>query len=120
MDHNHQADGSIIYVQAFNTETAEQLNAWFGGYEAQLNKMTDYNHDFFVHCILFLYQEEWRYRRTQENLKVQCKERRERAKKRGQNRGNMIIDEVSSECSSLSEAEASYYGSEDDISENEE
>ncbi|KIJ24354.1 hypothetical protein M422DRAFT_194758, partial [Sphaerobolus stellatus SS14] len=34
----HQADSYIIYVQAFNMETAEQLNAWFGGYEAQLNQ----------------------------------------------------------------------------------
>ncbi|KIJ50900.1 hypothetical protein M422DRAFT_78823, partial [Sphaerobolus stellatus SS14] len=33
-------------VRAFNTEAAEQLNAWLDGFEAQLGQMTDYNYDF--------------------------------------------------------------------------
>jgi hypothetical protein len=62
-------NGTIIYVCAFNGETAEQLNSWFGGYEGQLNRMTDYNHDFFVQCVLLLYTDEWEARREEEEEK---------------------------------------------------
>jgi hypothetical protein len=38
--------------QAFNTEAAEQLNAWFGGYASQLSHMHPANHDFLVQVML--------------------------------------------------------------------
>ncbi|KAK7015385.1 hypothetical protein R3P38DRAFT_3321652 [Favolaschia claudopus] len=44
-------------TRAFNTETAEQLNAWLTGYEAQLRQMSDINFDFSVHVLLLLYKE---------------------------------------------------------------
>ncbi|KAJ7938559.1 hypothetical protein B0H13DRAFT_1563347, partial [Mycena leptocephala] len=44
-------------TRAFNTETAEQLNAWLNGYEAQLRQMSDTNYDFSVHVLMLLYKE---------------------------------------------------------------
>ncbi|KAJ7669426.1 hypothetical protein DFH06DRAFT_183659 [Mycena polygramma] len=44
-------------TRAFNTETAEQLNAWLNGYEAQLRQMSDTNYDFCVHVLMLLYKE---------------------------------------------------------------
>ncbi|KAF7295287.1 hypothetical protein MIND_01067900 [Mycena indigotica] len=45
-------------TRAFNTETAEQLNAWLNGFEAQLRQMSDVNYDFCVHVLMMLYKEE--------------------------------------------------------------
>jgi hypothetical protein len=38
--------------RAFNTEAAEQLNAWFGGYASQLSHLHPANHDFLVQIML--------------------------------------------------------------------
>jgi len=38
--------------RAFNTEAAEQLNAWFGGYASQLRHLHPANHDFLVQIML--------------------------------------------------------------------
>ncbi|TBU55992.1 hypothetical protein BD310DRAFT_1026321 [Dichomitus squalens] len=50
-------NGRIHQVRAFNTETAEQLNSWLNGFEAQMRPMTDVNYDFFVHVLLLVYGE---------------------------------------------------------------
>ncbi|KAJ7178474.1 hypothetical protein C8R43DRAFT_1188419 [Mycena crocata] len=50
-------NGQTHTTRAFNTETAEQLNAWLNGYEAQLCQMTDINYDFSVHVLMLLYKE---------------------------------------------------------------
>ncbi|KAF8512191.1 hypothetical protein JB92DRAFT_2723848 [Gautieria morchelliformis] len=42
---------------AFNTEAAEQLNAWLDGFEAQLRQMSDFNYDFTIQVGLLLYKE---------------------------------------------------------------
>ncbi|KIM80458.1 hypothetical protein PILCRDRAFT_73157, partial [Piloderma croceum F 1598] len=44
-------------TRAFNTETAEQLNAWLEGFEAHLSQMTDVNFDFFIHVLFLLFTE---------------------------------------------------------------
>ncbi|KAF9061766.1 hypothetical protein BDP27DRAFT_1428617 [Rhodocollybia butyracea] len=44
-------------TRAFNLETAEQLNAWLNGYEAQLRQMTDVMFDFHCHVLMMLYTE---------------------------------------------------------------
>ncbi|KAJ7483156.1 hypothetical protein FB451DRAFT_1084306 [Mycena latifolia] len=44
-------------TRAFNTETAEQFNAWLSSYEAQLRQMSDTNYDFAVHTLMLLYKE---------------------------------------------------------------
>ncbi|KIO16822.1 hypothetical protein M407DRAFT_36535, partial [Tulasnella calospora MUT 4182] len=49
-----EINGQWITRRAFNTEAAEQLNAWLDGYKGTLNRMTDYNFDFVLYCILFL------------------------------------------------------------------
>lgn len=55
--------GRRVSKRVFNTEKAEQLNAWVDGYKGALNPMTDYNFDFFIYSLLFLYTEDWKYRK---------------------------------------------------------
>ncbi|EKM48949.1 uncharacterized protein PHACADRAFT_107890, partial [Phanerochaete carnosa HHB-10118-sp] len=50
--------GRTHQTRAFNTETAEQLNAWLQGYEAPLRNMTDVNFDLFVHALFLLFAED--------------------------------------------------------------
>ncbi|KAJ7691419.1 hypothetical protein B0H17DRAFT_1133728 [Mycena rosella] len=50
-------NGQQHTTRAFNTETAEQFNAWLGSYEAQLRQMSDINYDFAVHTLMLLYKE---------------------------------------------------------------
>ncbi|KAJ7221190.1 hypothetical protein C8J57DRAFT_1254047 [Mycena rebaudengoi] len=50
-------NGRTHTTRAFNTETAEQMNAWLNGYEAQLQQMSDTNYDFCVHVLMLLYKE---------------------------------------------------------------
>ena len=54
---NMDDDGTQHLSRAFNTETAEQLNSWLTGYEAQLRQMTDVSYDFFVHVLMLLFAE---------------------------------------------------------------
>lgn len=51
------ANGRTHTTRAFNTETAEQLNAWLNGFEAQLRQMSATNFDFCVHVLMLLYKE---------------------------------------------------------------
>ncbi len=41
--------------RAFNTEVCEQLNAWIGGFESILNRMTIYNFNWLLHSMLFVH-----------------------------------------------------------------
>lgn len=79
-------NGTRRTVRAFNTEAAEQLNAWLKGYKTVLGKMTDYNHDFFLYCILFLYARDWERRREDERGREQRRERRDRYRMRAEQR----------------------------------
>ena len=51
------ANGVKHSARAFNTETAEQLNAWLDGFKAQLSQMSDISFDFYMHVLLLLYKE---------------------------------------------------------------
>ncbi|KAJ6452973.1 hypothetical protein C8R45DRAFT_1193402 [Mycena sanguinolenta] len=44
-------------THTFDTETAEQLNSWLNGLEAQLRQMSDTNYDFCMHVLMLLYKE---------------------------------------------------------------
>jgi hypothetical protein len=46
-------DGQPYYKRAFNTQACEQLNAWLGGFETILRKMTVGNFNWFLHTMLF-------------------------------------------------------------------
>ncbi|KAG8941897.1 hypothetical protein FRC03_003878 [Tulasnella sp. 419] len=50
-------EGQPFLARAYNTETAEQLNAWLSSFEGPLRQMTDYNFDFFMHVLLYLYKD---------------------------------------------------------------
>ncbi|KAK0454237.1 uncharacterized protein EV420DRAFT_1621492 [Desarmillaria tabescens] len=51
-------DGHPHLTRAFNTETAEQFNAWLNGFKAQLRQMSNVNYDFFIHALMLLYKED--------------------------------------------------------------
>ncbi|TFK36079.1 hypothetical protein BDQ12DRAFT_699783 [Crucibulum laeve] len=42
-------NGEVYYKQAFNTQACEQLNAWLGGFESILKRMTPSNFNWFLH-----------------------------------------------------------------------
>ena len=50
-------NGHVHLTRAFNSETAEQLNAWLSGFEASMRQMTGSNFDFFMHSIMLIYKE---------------------------------------------------------------
>ena len=45
-------DGNTFRKSAFNTQACEQLNAWLGGFESILRKMTPGNFNWFLHTML--------------------------------------------------------------------
>jgi hypothetical protein len=47
------SQGQVFYKRAFNTQACEQLNAWLGGFEFILKKMTPSNFNWFLHTMLF-------------------------------------------------------------------
>jgi CxC5 like cysteine cluster associated with KDZ transposases/CxC6 like cysteine cluster associated with KDZ transposases len=46
-------NGQLYLKRAFNTQACEQLNAWLGGFESILKRMTPSNFDWFLHTMLF-------------------------------------------------------------------
>ncbi|KDR65567.1 hypothetical protein GALMADRAFT_81732, partial [Galerina marginata CBS 339.88] len=49
------SDGSTYDKQAFNTQACEQLNAWLGGFDSILKRMTPQNYNWFIHSMLTYY-----------------------------------------------------------------
>jgi hypothetical protein len=49
----HNRQGQPYYKRAFNTQACEQLNAWLGGFESILKRMTVGNFNWFLHTMLF-------------------------------------------------------------------
>ena len=47
--------GNPHYKRAFNTQACEQINAWIGGHQSILNRMTPNNFKWFLHALLFLH-----------------------------------------------------------------
>ena len=50
-----ETNGQHYYKRAFNTQACEQLNAWLGGFESVLKKMTVSNFDWFLHTMLYFH-----------------------------------------------------------------
>ena len=48
----HDRDGVPHYKRAFNTQACEQLNAWLGGFDSVLRRMTVGNFNWFLHAML--------------------------------------------------------------------
>ncbi len=46
-------DGNTVKVREFNTEACEQLNAWLGGFESILKRMTVNKFNWFLHVMIF-------------------------------------------------------------------
>jgi len=49
------ANGNPHYKCAFNSQACEQLNAWLGGFQPILNRMTIDNFKWFLHVMLFVH-----------------------------------------------------------------
>jgi hypothetical protein len=63
------AQGELYYKRAFNTQACEQLNAWLGGFETILKRMTPGNFNWFLHTMFFYH--------TMQVLKKQKQTRRD-------------------------------------------
>ncbi|KDQ33665.1 hypothetical protein PLEOSDRAFT_1033156, partial [Pleurotus ostreatus PC15] len=61
--------GNPYYKRAFNTQACEQLNAWLGGFQTVLNRMTVSNFDFTMHVLLFLHTQRVIARQEERNIK---------------------------------------------------
>ena len=48
-------DGHPHFKRAYNTQACEQLNAWLGGFEAILKRMSAGNFNWFLHVMLFVH-----------------------------------------------------------------
>ncbi|KAJ8495216.1 hypothetical protein ONZ45_g12949 [Pleurotus djamor] len=79
-------EGKEYYKRAFNTEACEQLNAWLGGFQSTLNRMTVSNFDWTIHVMLFLHSQRIMSR-------IEQREEEERQKKDALNDANMVEDE---------------------------
>jgi hypothetical protein len=49
----HDKNGQPYCKRAFNTQACEQLNAWLGGFESIIKRMTTGNFNWFLHTMLF-------------------------------------------------------------------
>jgi hypothetical protein len=52
---------------AFNTQVCEQLNAWLGGFQSILKRMTPSNFNWFLHTLLFYHTRHVLERQNQRN-----------------------------------------------------
>jgi hypothetical protein len=68
-------NGRDHYKRAFNTQACEQLNAWLGGYQTILNKMTANNFNWFLHTMLFLHTKHVLKKQLEKKAKDERKER---------------------------------------------
>ena len=62
--------GQLYLKRAFNTQACEQLNAWLGGFESILKRMTPGNFDWFLHTMLFYHTRHVLERQMQRNNNV--------------------------------------------------
>jgi hypothetical protein len=51
----NDVNGNPHYKRAFNSQACEQLNAWLGGFQPILNRMTFDNFRWFLHVMLFIH-----------------------------------------------------------------
>ncbi|KAF8809321.1 hypothetical protein BYT27DRAFT_7094759, partial [Phlegmacium glaucopus] len=66
------SDGTTYQKRAFNTQACEQLNAWLGGFESILKRMTPSNFNWFIHAMLFYHTRNVIKRQINKNKKRQA------------------------------------------------
>jgi hypothetical protein len=54
---DYDKNGRPYLKRAFNTQACEQLNAWLGGFDSILKRMTPSNFDWFLHTMLFYHSQ---------------------------------------------------------------
>ena len=50
--------GRPYFKRAFNTQACEQLNAWLGGFDHIMRRMTSWNFNWFLHSMLFYHSKQ--------------------------------------------------------------
>ena len=55
-------EGEQYYKRAFNTQACEQLNAWLGGFEGILKRLSTGNFNWFLHFMLFYHTKQVIYK----------------------------------------------------------
>ncbi|KAF8998997.1 hypothetical protein BDQ17DRAFT_1501845, partial [Cyathus striatus] len=66
--------GNQHYKRAFNTQACEQLNAWLGGFQSILNRMTVDNFNWTLHALLFIHTQrviQKQNKRLNQNMQTQ-------------------------------------------------
>jgi len=81
-------NGNVQYYREFNTEACEQLNAWLGGFESILKRMTIQNFNWFLHVMLFYHSKHVLFRIA----KKKAKENNDSDDSDGDKRDNTILD----------------------------
>ncbi len=66
--------GNPHYKRAFNIQACEQLNAWLGGFQVILNRMSAGNFDWFLHTMLYLHTERVILKQKEKQRKEQREE----------------------------------------------
>jgi len=59
--------GQLYLKRAFNTQACEQMNAWLGGFQSILKRMTPTNFNWFLHTMLFYHTRHVLERQNQRN-----------------------------------------------------
>ncbi|KAF8966836.1 hypothetical protein BDZ97DRAFT_1639961, partial [Flammula alnicola] len=67
-------NGKLYLQRAFNTQACEQLNAWLGGFESILKRMTSGNFDWFLHAMLVYHTQQVIRKQEQKKKPVQIQE----------------------------------------------
>ena len=66
--------GNRHLARAFNTIACEQLNAWLGGFESILKRMTPGNFDWFLHVILLYHTLQVIHKQEKRTVPIQLEE----------------------------------------------
>ncbi|KAF8982923.1 hypothetical protein BDQ17DRAFT_1394010 [Cyathus striatus] len=67
-------------IEAFNTQACEQLNAWLGGFQSILNRMTVDNFNWTLHAMLFIHTQrviQKQIKKQNQQIQIQSEQQRD-------------------------------------------
>ncbi|KAF8999968.1 hypothetical protein BDQ17DRAFT_1245985 [Cyathus striatus] len=73
-------EGNEHYKRAFNTQACEQLNAWLGGFQSILNRMTVDNFNWTLHAMLFIHTQrviQKQIKKQNQQIQIQSEQQRD-------------------------------------------
>ncbi|KAF8993375.1 hypothetical protein BDQ17DRAFT_1252964, partial [Cyathus striatus] len=66
-----EINGNPHYKRAFNTQACEQLNAWLGGFQGILNRMSVDNFNWTTHALLYIHTQRVIQKQNKKNNQIQ-------------------------------------------------